>query len=157
MSSADLIIRHYGSGFDRVEKTEFITNHPVAMQHLHVCYRARTAANCGACGKCYRTMPALEILGRLPESSAFPTHLFSVDQARRLLVEDESTESFLCVVARHAAARNRMDVVEALEASARWNRRHRFIQALADRFERIPLAKRLLAALTRQLHEGAIE
>jgi hypothetical protein len=157
MSSAALMIRHYGSGFDRVEKTEFIANHAVALQHLHVCYRARTAANCGFCGKCYRTMLTLDILGRLPESSAFPTHLFSVERARRLLVDDESTESFLRIIVRHAQARNRLDIVEALQASEKWNRKRRFIKALAGRWERNPLVKSPLAALAKRLHRGAIE
>jgi hypothetical protein len=157
MSSANLAIRHYGSGFDRLEKLEFIADNAIAMERLHVCYWARTAANCGKCAKCYRTMLALDILGRLRESTAFPTQAFEVGKARRLLADDENSQTFHRLIAAHAIARNRMDVAQALQDCERWNHRRRFFSALTHRFQGIRVAQRPLAALNRRIQRGAIE
>jgi hypothetical protein len=157
MSSSHLAIKHYGAEFDRVEKTEFIAQHAVALRHLRVCYRARRAANCGNCGKCYRTMLALEMLGQTSKTSAFPASVLDLRKARRMLVEDENTSAFLSDVLRHAIARNRPDIAGAIRASQRWNRWRNSINSLASRFERIPGITGVLRALSRQVQRGALE
>ena len=101
-------------------------------------------------------MLALETLSRLPESSALPARLFSLERVRRIRLDREST-GFYREIARHAGARSRTDIVAAVQDCLRWNRRRQAVEALAARLERIQLAKRLLATLTRWLYRGAIE
>jgi len=50
----------------RVDRVARISQSPVAMRHLRVCWESRDEAyNCGECGKCLRTKSALVIAGAL--------------------------------------------------------------------------------------------
>ena len=71
LSSSRLEIIHDGPAFMRVEKTEYVSRHSLALQHLRVCYRDPQGGNCGKCNNCYRTMLALEALGVLTQSATF--------------------------------------------------------------------------------------
>lgn len=55
----------------RTEKTQNIADWPIAQKHLNVCIREKaTAENCSCCSKCFRTLIALEALGKLENFSA---------------------------------------------------------------------------------------
>jgi bacterioferritin-associated ferredoxin len=154
MSASHLAIEHYGADFDRVEKTELVARHSVVLRHLRVCYRAGTAANCGKCGKCFRTMLALEMLGCLPKATAFPNPVVDIQKARRMMLDSDSTAAYLL---RHAIARGRPDIVKAIRATQRWNRRREFSISLATRFEKVPGFNSMLGALSRHVQKGALE
>jgi hypothetical protein len=52
-----------GMNMTRVQKTEFISDHPVAHEFLNVC--TAKSRNCSHCMKCLRTMLALDVIGKL--------------------------------------------------------------------------------------------
>ena len=57
----------------RTDKIEFISQFPVALETLRVCYKNPDGAyNCCACEKCLRTMTTLYALGKLDEAATFP-------------------------------------------------------------------------------------
>ena len=71
MSTSATRFVHYGAGFTRFEKTRFIAEHDLALRHLHVCWRGESPGNCSQCPKCFRTLLALDLLGKLPQARSF--------------------------------------------------------------------------------------
>ena len=49
----------------RIEKLEFLSGYEVAKKYLHVC--SNESYNCGKCGKCFRTLLILELIGKLDQ------------------------------------------------------------------------------------------
>ena len=59
----------------RIEKLEFLSGYEVAKKYLHVC--SNESYNCGKCGKCFRTLLILELIGKLDQfAPAFETTEF---------------------------------------------------------------------------------
>lgn len=59
-----------GAQYKRTEKTQNIADWDIAKKHLSVCVKVKeTAENCSCCPKCFRTLIALESLGKLEEFS----------------------------------------------------------------------------------------
>lgn len=72
-SSSRTAVRHVGFGPSRFGKVAAVGHHPLVREHLRVCWERRTATgNCGRCGKCVVTMAALDAVGALEGSGAFP-------------------------------------------------------------------------------------
>jgi len=73
-STESMGVIHHGAEARRVEKIAYIVaHHPEVLQHLRVCVKNQAGpANCGRCGKCARTMIALEIMGKLAHARTFP-------------------------------------------------------------------------------------
>lgn len=78
----------------RVEKTAYLSAHPITSKYLDVCWAAQWAygfvnnqsvfnekvnKNCGKCDKCLRTILTLDLLGRLNKYE----HLFDMDYYNR--------------------------------------------------------------------------
>lgn len=80
-SSINLRIRHEGITLSRLEKTKLVAGWDIALQHLRVCNRSQhyihEMLNCGKCEKCIRTMLALEALGALEKTTAFPVRVIT--------------------------------------------------------------------------------
>lgn len=74
---------HYGDWADRIEKTEFIGQYPVALDHLRVCWESPNGDNCGQCLKCLRTMIVLEVNGKLERSPTFLSKQLDLATIRR--------------------------------------------------------------------------
>ena len=49
----------------RIEKIQHISQHETGRKRLHVC--CDETENCGKCGKCFRTLLILELIGKQPE------------------------------------------------------------------------------------------
>jgi hypothetical protein len=141
---------HHASGVARREKTEYLAKSPVAMRHLHVCYRSRSADNCGDCHKCYLAMLTLELAGARCETLPPAADLGRV---ARMYIRSNAYIRLYRDLAGHAAAAGRRDVeravVRCLERSRRlarwlsaveWMGRRRGLWRLARR-----LRPRLLA------------
>lgn len=59
-----------GAQYRRTEKTQNIADWDIARKHLNVCVAGKsTAENCSICPKCFRTLIALESLGKLEDFS----------------------------------------------------------------------------------------
>lgn len=75
-SSSATHIVHAAPEWERAEKVAEISEWPVAMNHLRVCWRNLTQDyNCGRCEKCVRTMISLHSLGALERCSTLPHDL----------------------------------------------------------------------------------
>ncbi|MFC1715266.1 hypothetical protein ACFL6S_16475 [Candidatus Poribacteria bacterium] len=75
-SSGHVHVQHHGViTMSRFERTALVADWPVGLQNILVCTQSKQSfeiKNCGKCEKCIRTMMALEALGKLKESPAFP-------------------------------------------------------------------------------------
>lgn len=74
LSTSLMQIVHDGSSFGRIDKLHHLSNWPVAMRHLRVCWEGRTSENCCRCEKCIRTMLMLSVAG-VEHAPAFPDRL----------------------------------------------------------------------------------
>lgn len=55
---------HYGAGFSRTEKIEYLSKFPLAVENLRVCWEGSDKTrNCGVCEKCMRTRLNFEAAG----------------------------------------------------------------------------------------------
>lgn len=63
-------VRFYvgGWGETRIDKIKYLSKYEVAKKYIHVC--CEESFNCGRCGKCFRTLFILDLLGKLDEFSA---------------------------------------------------------------------------------------
>lgn len=141
-STTTLAIRHDGASFTRVEKTRLLARHPVALEHLHVCWKDGLATNCCRCAKCLRTMMALELLGGLEKSPAFPLPL-SQQAISRLYIENSVEEDFIREVLDLAATVGRQDIQSAISASLKRSTRLRPLIRVIDSLVGVPLLWRL--------------
>jgi hypothetical protein len=78
-STESLAFVHDGCEASRVEKTRFVSNHPLVMDTLRVCSQSYATLaysprlyNCGMCEKCMRTMVGLHIAGTLTSCRTLP-------------------------------------------------------------------------------------
>lgn len=74
-SSHNLRVHHDYITYTRFEKTQLIAKSEVALNNLRVCDAPELPANshnCGYCEKCIRTVTALEAIGALQKTEAFP-------------------------------------------------------------------------------------
>jgi hypothetical protein len=108
---------HHGGWSDRIRKTEMISQHPIALENLRVCWESETGGNCGRCGKCLRTMATLDVLGKLAVCSAFGSRPSLMAPIRHLYLGHE--RPFMLDVRDFAAERGRADLVEAIDAAVR--------------------------------------
>ncbi|MGD2070852.1 MAG: hypothetical protein PVI57_19430, partial [Gemmatimonadota bacterium] len=60
-----------GWGASRLQKIWLVAGSEVALRALRVCWRSATDRNCERCGKCYRTLLALDLFDVLPEAGGF--------------------------------------------------------------------------------------
>lgn len=69
-----------GCQYRRCDKVKNIADWDIAQKYLNVCVsHLPDASNCGTCGKCFRTLLPLEILGKLDKFSG----VFDIEQYRR--------------------------------------------------------------------------
>jgi hypothetical protein len=116
-STENTLIRHFGVEYDRIEKTAYIAQFPLAMESLRVCWLSESGGNCGRCEKCIRTMLTLELLDALERCSTFKTKHIDLDQIARLYSSDEWALFYLEPICDYARSRGRDDIADALECS----------------------------------------
>jgi hypothetical protein len=115
-------VLHDGATHTRVEKLELLATSPVALRHLHVCFRAGTELNCSACEKCLRTMAVLDVLGCLPRTATFDTRAFEPAALRRVMVPTPRSEAYYRGLRALAARHGRRDMVRAAGSAVRRSR-----------------------------------
>jgi hypothetical protein len=131
LSSSTTRLLHDGPAFMRVEKTEWITRSPVALQHLRVCYKSEDGGNCGACNNCYRTMLALDALGALQRCVTFAPGALDLRRVERIFCRHDYDIRQFGYVLDLARARGRGDIARAVQrALAGSNTLRRRIRAL---------------------------
>ena len=104
-----LSVRHELAHLGRYEKTALIASSFDLLDELHVCNASLDGdVNCGRCEKCVRTMLALEGLGLLATSSAFPTNELTPEDLRSVRIVERGVEGDYVELLEplHAAGRN---------------------------------------------------
>lgn len=162
MSTAHTQLLHYGAGFDRLVKTEYVARHRTALEHLRVCWRDQSDRNCGRCEKCYRTLLTLEILGVREQATNFPPDCFTLDQVRLMRsAASKQTQAMLRYVMGmlrdHALARSRTDVAQAITAALARGRRLDRLERLIDLGGRVTGLKRRARQLKQRLNRASIQ
>ena len=85
-----------GDGIGRIEKVEYISDHDIALEELHVCIRGKDGSgqdevNCSHCEKCYRTMLALDVVGCLDKCKLFDLSKFNYSEIPYIYITDAYT------------------------------------------------------------------
>ncbi|MDN4059567.1 hypothetical protein QPK31_15175 [Massilia sp. YIM B02769] len=147
---------HDGVALSRTEKIGYLAEHERAMRELHVCYRGADSKgqdhqNCSRCEKCYRTMIALDLFGKLDDAILFDRKKFEMDRVRKIYISHVLDDKFFISLSRTAAEAKRFDVVEAIEFARRRSRRIKRLELLT----RMPVLWRAGIALQKRLLRDA--
>lgn len=125
LSSPSFQIVHDGAGFGRIEKLRQLTQWPLAMQHMRVCWQgAELDRNCCVCEKCLRTMLMLDLCG-VPDAPAFPRGI-DVNAVGRLSIKSQSgIDEFAYLIAEAKRLKLSPAWLRPAEHMLRRNRRNR--------------------------------
>jgi len=134
-SSSSLRIRHEGITLSRFEKTKLVSEWDLALQHLRVCNKTKLyqadLLNCGKCEKCVRTMLALEALGVLQKTGAFPVREVTEDLVKKAVFLSRSNVPLYRELIKPLREAGRQDLVHAIEQKlALFDRPSRSLRAL---------------------------
>lgn len=154
MSSARVRVIHDGAAFTRVQKTELVANHALAATHLRVCYHDDAGGNCGACNKCYRTMLALEALGKLETSTAFDRTKLDLRKAERIYCPNSYDVREFKYILEIARRTGRTDIEHAVETTLRNSARRKRWVDRARSLRDMPVVWRWALGWERRLLSG---
>ncbi|MEO8576520.1 MAG: hypothetical protein ABI556_07470 [Gemmatimonadales bacterium] len=121
-STRSTAIIHDAAAWLRIEKIEFLSQSTPALESLRVCWESLSDANCGECGKCVRTMVALDLFGALDRCRTLPNPPDLVQKASSLSCEHFAEFREVEDLRRLAQAKARKEVVSALNQSVRRGR-----------------------------------
>jgi hypothetical protein len=150
-SSARTGIVHDGAEWRRAEKTEQIARSDLALQHLRVCYDSPLGVNCSRCKRCYRTMLALEALGKLEQSAAFERGALDLKRAARIYSRDDTDRKQFGFVRELAERQGRADIVDAIDLSFRRSARLVPVLGFVRRLREMPVLGRWAPEWERRL------
>lgn len=106
---------HYGDWTNRIPKTEYISQHQVALNHLRVCWESPRGDNCGHCLKCLRTMIVLELIDKLRLCRTFLDKVLNLGLVRRQYLGREWR--YFQHMIPYAHAHGRQDIVDGIQAA----------------------------------------
>ena len=155
LSTSGTRVLHDGAPFSRIQKVELVSESPIALENVHVCWRTYSDDNCCACEKCLRTMVNLELLGRLEQSSAFPRRQIGPAQIARVHLSRRGLQRYWDHIRALAAARGRPEIAEAIDRGVRKSRRVRPLIGLVKWMRGRRLVWRAAAPLRRWLLKDA--
>ncbi len=143
---------HEGVAYSRTEKIEYLAENSRALRELHVCFRGDDSLgqdhkNCCRCEKCYRTMIALEILGKLEQCSLFDASKFEIAKISRIYISHRLDENFFLDLRATAIARGRADLAKEIDRSLK---RSKYIEKL-DWLSKVPFVWRFGQSLKKHL------
>jgi 7-cyano-7-deazaguanine synthase in queuosine biosynthesis len=143
---------HEGTAYTRTEKIEYLTKDQNALRELHVCYRGEDSKgqdhrNCCRCEKCYRTMIALDLFGKLDEAALFERRKFDIKRIAKIYISHKLDEKFFENLYQTSVDLGRHDIAEQIAIALR---RSKHIKRLTSA-SKLPLLWRPAQALTRHL------
>lgn len=141
---------HEGTAYTRTEKIEYLSNNEKAISELHVCYRGddshgQDERNCCRCEKCYRTMIALELFGKLDQAVLFDRSRFDIRRISKIFVSHALDEKFFLSLEKTAKERGRADIAGEISKCMRRSKRIKKLEILSS----IPFAWRLGQGITK--------
>lgn len=153
-SSSAVTIRHEGIRYTRLERVEDISAQDPQLRTLIVCPNLPPPPiyNCGLCEKCVRTMTALEAMGRLKSTLAFPFR-----EVTPAMIQDVGVgtleDSFWSELIPLLRSRGRHELAAAVERKLAEGRRETGWKGRIRRFDRQHLRGTLGRSL-RRLRQG---
>lgn len=157
-STVNTKIVHEGTAYSRTEKIEYLSRDRRALNELHVCFRGEDAngqdnKNCCRCEKCYRTMIALDLFGKLDDAVLFDRSKYQIERISRIYMGHEIDEVFFLNLHTTALERGRNDVADQISVAIR---RSRKVRKLA-RFAKLPAVWRPAQALTKHMLRDSLK
>jgi hypothetical protein len=152
-SSSDVRIHHDSLEMSRLAKTRLVAAWEPGLQSIKVCPSNWPGTNCGTCEKCVRTMLALEAVGALARTRAFPAQALSAGSVRTIRIKDANQASFYDELIVALQAVGRTDLVHAIQDVLRRYRGETGIRGRVKRFDRLYLDG-ALHSLSRRVRDG---
>jgi len=115
-STSSTKINHHGTEFNRVEKTQLVTQSDIAMQTLRPCWPLPLGENCKSCSKCLRTMATLEVIGVLDKCTAFGGSKLDLGALSNQFL-DKRGPIYYQEIKSFAEKSGRKDIANAIECS----------------------------------------
>lgn len=149
-STKALKIHHHGCTHSRFEKIEAISQFDITQKELHVCYRGSDGQgqdqhNCCRCNKCFRTMIALELCGKLSSAEKFSPNNLTADEIAKIYISDpidiSGLENLLVLAKERSATEIVLGINRALKRLKRIN--------TVKKYEHLPLLWRLVQKYVR--------
>jgi hypothetical protein len=119
LSSSRTEIRDDGALARRPEKMRSLLGSELALEHLHVCWMSQSAANCGVCEKCLRTLTILELLGARDRAATFPSDTWSLNAIANLRLRQDLDRQAMKRMTQVARDYGRADIVRAATRAVR--------------------------------------
>jgi hypothetical protein len=156
-STSSLSVMHDGASFTRIGKTEIMARLPVAEKSLHVC-QAAGIENCSKCEKCYRTMIALDILGKKNVfAGVFDWSAYDLIKIKKLYIGGGSAQIFYKEMISVAQDMGKTDMTVALRAASRRSNILAPLVQWAEWLSRQPMVWRLGVVLRAVILKNSIE
>jgi hypothetical protein len=131
LSTSCCRIFHDGASYDRIQKTEYISQFKIATASLKVCWDSQSDENCQRCSKCYRTIATMFLLGKLQDCKTLNSRIFKIEELKRVYIEDKGEEILIAAVRDLAFAKGEKKLARAINRSitlSRWaNRSLRYL------------------------------
>ncbi|MEM9250355.1 MAG: hypothetical protein AAGB05_16880 [Pseudomonadota bacterium] len=158
-SGRRLEVIHDDSTFHRVEKTEFVAQHPEAMGAINVCdirVDGKGYQNCSRCQKCLRTMITLDLFGMAnPASSpAFDWSDYTPGAFAKVFLRTDNDISYVIDIRDRSEALGRTDVMQACDTALTRARLMRPISWTEDTIKASPVGRRYRQGLKRLRDRG---
>ena len=128
-STRSTAIVHDAAAYLRIEKIETLSKSELALDSLRVCWESLSDANCGQCGKCVRTMIALDLFGALDRCGTLPNPPDLVERASSMTCSHFAEFREVEDLRRLAKTLGRKEVLGALNHSVRRGRIREGLQA----------------------------
>lgn len=134
--TAYLSVRHdAGDVAPRTDKTAHLTDFPVALEYVRVCYKSRELYKCGHCHKCRRTLIDLELEGAREKVGSFEEVASLDDLLTAVRDYDKGSLTFSRGTRNRAARMGAMQVEQALTTAIN---RYENKQLITQPKERMP-------------------
>lgn len=144
---------HYGTQYDRVEKTEYMSHSETALRSIRVCWHSDSGKNCGVCNKCRRTKLTLELVGALDRCTTFAKKSIDLNKIAEMYVS--SPGDIVCFRGIQTAALRlgRKDIAGAVDRSLQYSARldRRRLLPTIRKVNRFLQAKPALAGMARPI------
>ncbi|MBI4084447.1 MAG: hypothetical protein HY431_00935 [Candidatus Levybacteria bacterium] len=121
-STETMKTHHFGCNAGKISKLTYLSNFPLVMQTLRVCWvNKKKAYNCCECEKCFRNMLALYVSDSLEKCVTFKKKL-DLDKLESIRVDEYVLKYFIALLKVLELKNDRSDVRFALEKCIENNR-----------------------------------
>lgn len=145
LGGESLSVRHYGAGFSRFEKTEYLVSDPLCQKHLRVCWLNPMGVNCSVCEKCVRTMAMVYLLGGASDFSTFDWSLWDPARIRSFKIDSwGDLPHGWSTIRALASAKGERELASAIRAAERRFRREAALGVMKDELRALPTLRRVV-------------